>query len=166
MDLVELTQLISTIDDKIFSRWQYFIAVVLALTGWLVSKKIEDDIPHVFSLFLIFGLIVFFIANGYAIFTSVEDIKAVENERRCLLIYKGIETSELIVEETCSIIDKGKEIAASGNYAAHKMEFYTPKFREYLLKGSAVHDRDWIWVYGVICVLTIILLCCRTSWSK
>ena len=80
MNLTELTELIGAIDDKIFSSWQYFIAVVLALTGWLLSKK--EDIPWNLSLPLMVGLIVFFVANGIAIQKNVENNKDPRRKQR------------------------------------------------------------------------------------
>ncbi len=132
MNLVELTQLIGAIDDKIFRRWEYFLAVVLAITSWLLSKKL--DIPLFFSFLLMVGLIFFFIANGFAIDKNVKYIKVLENERECL-----IKTNELV--------------------------FYTPVFKEYLLKKSAVYAKQWIWFYCVICILAIAALYSKTSWA-
>ena len=91
MNLVELTQLIEAINDRLFRRWQFFIAVVLALSGWLVSGG--DLVEKKLSLALTAALVAFFWGNGMAIHKNVKGIVVVENERRRLLTDEATEMS-------------------------------------------------------------------------
>lgn len=137
MELFELTQLIESIDSKIFTRWQYFIVVVLAMVGWLVTKPENLDIRM--AGILIAGLMVFFVGNGVGINKSVETLVLIEAERKAALIE---------YEKSNTNIDAQK----------NEFKIYTSAFRDYLQNDSAAFKDNWKYVYVLICFLTIVLV--------
>jgi hypothetical protein len=93
-----LVEIIERLETRINAYWNFYIIVVLASIGWLMSTKIPFTTNQ--GIALTIALSMYFIANYFVIRTATKRVIAFEDELN--LVSKKIETTSSVLKSELS----------------------------------------------------------------
>ena len=81
-EISQIIDIIGNLESRINSYWNFYVVVVLAIIGWLMSSKVPFTTDQGIALAL--AVILFFAANFLILRATTKRVVAFEDELNCL----------------------------------------------------------------------------------